>query len=193
MLTISDLIAFEEEIALEFNSGKIRHPVHLESGNEEHLIRMFHDIRHEDWVVGSWRSHLKALLKGVPPDELKSAIRSGSSISLCFPEYRVLSSAIVGGSVSIAVGIALSIKRLGGKERVHCWIGDMTAETGIAHESMKYAKGHELPIKFIIEDNGHSVLTPTKEAWGIGEDSDIVRYEYRSKWPHCGAGSRVQF
>ena len=188
-----ELIGFENDIASLFNAGGIRHPVHLESGNEDQLIEVFKDINREDWVCCSWRSHLKCLLHGVPSDVLKAAIMRGESIALCFPEYRVLSSAIVGGVVSIAVGIALSIKRRGGVNRVHCWLGDMTAATGIAHESIKYARGHDLPIRWIVEDNGYSVLTPTKEAWGTGEYSNMVRYEYRSKWPHAGAGKRIQF
>ena len=44
-------------------------------------------------------------------------------------------------------------------------MGDMTAETGIAHECIKYARNHQLPIRFIVEDNGKSVCTDTREAW----------------------------
>ena len=87
---------------------------------------------------------------------------AGRSISLCFPEYRILSSAIVGGVVSIAAGIALGIKRSGEKARVYCFMGEMTAETGIAHESVKYCRNHQLPVTWIIEDNGKSVCTNTK-------------------------------
>ncbi len=111
----------------------------------------------------SWRSHYQCLLKGVPRQELKAEIMAGHSITLCFPRYRVLSSAIVGGIIPIAVGTALGIKRRGERARVHCFMGDMTAETGIAHEAIKYSTNHQLPIRFIVEDNGKSVCTDTPQ------------------------------
>jgi pyruvate dehydrogenase E1 component alpha subunit len=195
-MTKDDLIAFEESIATDFNAGKIPYPVHLESGNEDELIRIFEDVKSEDWVFTSWRGHLKALLKGVPSEELRAAIYRGESMALRFPEQRVYGSAIVGGTIPIALGIALSINRKGGNERVHCFLGDMTAYTGIFSECLRYANNFALPIRFIIEDNGVSVCTDTRNTWG-GEygfpPHRVERYEYRSKWPHAGAGKRVQF
>src|SRR5262252_6831964 len=95
------LRAFEEEIAQEFAAGNIRAPVHLAAGNETALIEIFERVKPDDWVLCSWRSHYHALLKGVPRHEVKAAIMAGHSISLCFPQYKVLSSAIVGGIAPI--------------------------------------------------------------------------------------------
>lgn len=79
-------------------------------------------------------------------------------------------------------------------------MGEMTAETGIAHESIKYSRNHRLPIRFIIEDNGKSVCTDTREAWAQPvltyeqrDDPRVVYYKYQTKYPHAGAGTRVQF
>ena len=105
-MTKEELIAFEDEIAAFFNAGKIRAPVHLYSGNEEQIISVFQKIRFQDWVFCSWRSHYQCLLKGVPEDLVRDEILAGRSISLCFPEYRIYSSAIVGGVLPIAVGAA---------------------------------------------------------------------------------------
>ena len=77
----------------------------------------------------------------------------------------------------------------------------MTAETGIAHECIKYAINFDLPIRFIIEDNGLSVCTETRSAWGDRVSSlssmvdypNVVYYKYQSVYPHAGAGVRVQF
>ena len=116
-----------------------------------------------------------------------------------FPEYNIYSSAIVGGVLPISVGVALSIKRRGADQRVHCFVGDMTAESGIAHECFKYSKNHELPIRFIIEDNNKSVMTDTRLTWNMKktsfEDSKIkcsIIINTR-KISHAGAGHRVQF
>ena len=195
-----DLINFENDIAHAFNSGKIRAPIHLYSNNEDFLIKFFKKIKKNDWVFCSWRSHYQCLLKGVPAEILKNEILDGKSISLCFPEYKIYSSAIVGGSIPIAVGIALSIKRNKQKEKVYCFMGDMTSETGIAHECIKYSKNHKLPIHFIIEDNKKSVCTDTRKAWSTKKlsyqnrsDKYVTYYKYKLKYPHAGVGKRVQF
>jgi TPP-dependent pyruvate/acetoin dehydrogenase alpha subunit len=199
-MTREALIQFENEIAELFNAAKIRAPVHLYSGNEDQIIEIFRDVAPEDWVCCSWRSHYQCLLKGVPPEQVRSEIVAGRSISLCFPEYRVVSSAIVGGIVSIAAGIALGIKRRGDKGRVHCFMGEMTAETGIAYEAIKYSTNFQLPIRFIVEDNGKSVCTDTRETWNqprltyeANPHPLVVYYKYETKYPHAGAGVRVQF
>jgi pyruvate dehydrogenase E1 component alpha subunit len=164
------------------------------------MLQIFVNITKEDWVMCSWRSHYQCLLKGVPREKLKQRIIEGKSIALCFPEYRIVSSAIVTGILPIAVGIALGIKRRGGSHKVYCFMGEMTSETGIAHECIKYSRNHDLPIHFIIEDNGKSVCTDTREVWAQSvltyersQDPGITYYHYQSKYPHAGAGKRVQF
>lgn len=198
-LTEKDLIDFEDQVVEAFRNKKIRAPVHLYSGNEQEMLKVFEDIKVEDWVFCSWRSHYQALLKGVPRELLMEEILKGHSISLNFLEYRFVSSAIVTGTLPIAVGTALAIKKRGSKERVHCFIGDMTAETGAAHECIKYSLANQLPIRFIIEDNGHSVCTETLKTWGLDNPTyqtkgdSIYYYKYKSKYPHAGVGERIMF
>ncbi|MDZ4743725.1 MAG: thiamine pyrophosphate-dependent enzyme [Verrucomicrobiota bacterium] len=199
-LTKQELIDFETDIANEFNQSKIRAPIHLYYGNEDEIIKVFKCVNPEDWIMCSWRSHYQCLLKGVPSELVKQEIIRGHSISLCFPEYRILSSAIVGGIVPIAVGVAMSIKRKNESNHVYCFMGEMTSETGIAHESIKYSQQHDLPITFIIEDNEKSVCTNTRDVWNMTELSyesrehpKVLYYKYQTKYPHAGAGVRVQF
>ena len=193
-MTAEELIAFEADIAAEFNAGRIRAPIHLDGGSEAPLIRIFENIKRTDWVLCSWRSHYRALLHGVPPEKVKAEIMAGRSIAMCFPEHRFLSSAIVGGNLPIALGIALGIKRRGGTERVWAFCGDMSARTGAFHECAQYARGHDLPIRFIVEDNGLSVCTPTAEVWGTATGwPPTHRYVYKLPFPHSGAGKRIQF
>ena len=198
--TIRSLKDFESKVGDIFNSGKIKAPVHLSDGNEEGLIEVFKNVSSTDWVLCSWRSHYQALLKGVPAQLVKSEIISGRSISLCFPEHRMFSSAIVGGHVSISVGIAMAEKNNNSKNHVWCFLGDMTSETGVAQTSIRYAETHDLPITFVIEDNGLSVLTDTRNVWASTnlryeevKSSKVVSFKYKSKYPHAGAGVRVQF
>lgn len=65
---------------------------------------------------------------------------------------------------------------------------------------MQYASNHNLPITFVVEDNDISVLTNTREVWGKStlrfensEYTNVISYKYKSKYPHAGAGTRVQF
>ena len=200
-ITKEQLIAFEDDIASCFNNAMIKAPIHLYNGNEDEIIKIFRHINEDDWVMCSWRRHYQCLLKGVPKEQLKNDILAGKSISLCYAEYNIVSSAIVTGILPIATGIALDIKRKGGTNKVYCFMGDMTSETGMAHECIKYSQNHELPIHFIIEDNAQSVCTDTKDAWACNEltyetsTSDyITYYKYdSSKYPHAGSGKRIQF
>jgi TPP-dependent pyruvate/acetoin dehydrogenase alpha subunit len=195
-----DLIKFEDDIANLFNQSKIKAPIHLYSGNEKFLIKFFKKIRKNDWVFCSWRSHYQCLLKGVPANKVKNEIINGKSISLCFTDHKVYSSAIVGGSLPIALGLAVSLKRKKSKNKVYCFIGDMTSETGIAHECIKYATNKNLPIHFIVEDNKKSVCTDTRKTWSTKKltyenisNKFVTYYRYKLKYPHAGAGKRVQF
>lgn len=193
------LLQFEEDVAQEFASGSIKAPIHLSKGNEQELIDIFKDVKPDDWVLCGWRSHYHCLLKGVPEAKVRQRIREGHSVGLCFPEHKVLCSGIVGGIAPIATGIAWELKRkndeaFGPESHVWCFIGDMTAESGIVHEAMKYAARHALPIKWVIEDNGKSVCTDTWASWGSHPgEPDVTRYQYKLGRPHAGIGQWVRF
>jgi TPP-dependent pyruvate/acetoin dehydrogenase alpha subunit len=194
-MTAEDLIAFETMVADAFNNSMIRAPVHLSKGNEEQVIKLFEGVKPGDWICTQWRSHYHCLLKGVPQERLMEDILNGKSITLTYPDYRVISSAIVGGIIPIALGLAWSIKRQQLDDRVWVFVGDMTAMTGIFHECHRYAIGFRLPIVFVVEDNGKSVETNTRRAWGKFDfhSVPVVRYNYELGYPHAGAGRRVQF
>jgi pyruvate dehydrogenase E1 component alpha subunit len=173
--------------------------VHLYDGNEEQIINVFENISDDDWIFCTWRSHYQCLLKGVPQETLMQDILDGKSITLCYPEYRIYSSAIVTGSIPIATGVAMDIKRKNLKNHVWCFVGDMASETGTFFENYKYAVNHDLPITFVVEDNNKSVCTDTRKVWNtvdltFNENKEkIIHYSYQSCYPHAGAGKRIQF
>lgn len=203
MMTKEQIVAFEEEIAAIFATGVIRAPVHLRAGREDALIKFFkdHQINDDDYVFGFWDSHELALLKGVPREELKQAIVDGKSISLCFPKQKVLCSGIVGSLMGTATGVAWSLKNAGKKGRAFLFCGDMSAETGIFHEAVKYAVQFDLPAHFIVCDNGVSVMTNTRETWGSPDpwfkntkyESKITYFKYTNGYPHSGLGKLIKF
>lgn len=210
MLQVNELIKFEEEIADLFESGKIKAPVHLRDGNEQILFDIFNNLKvtKQDYVYSTWASHLHALLKGVPKEEVRKDILEGRSITLHYPDHNFFSSAIVGGISPIATGTAMALKKQSKENRVYCFLGDMAFRTGISHESIMYSISKDLPITFIIEDNGKSVGTPTEDCWGkvktkslfrfyknlaSQSDADIIYYKYQISYPHSGTGVFVEF
>jgi hypothetical protein len=194
-LTKEDLIDFEEEIREIYEAGKIKAPVHFCRGNEEQLIEIFKNVKKEDWIFSTHRSHYHALLKGVRRDWLKNEILNLRSIHINSREHNVFTSSIVGGILPIALGTALSVKLKKGKERVWAFVGDMCAEMGVFHESVKYAKRQNLPITFVVENNELAVNTPTQKVWGEEDfgNTQVLQYKYTRTFPHHGSGAWVTF
>lgn len=193
--TVEKLLAFEKHIADIWEAGKIKGPVHLSNGNEAELIEIFKRIKETDWVFSTWRSHYHWVLKGISADYAEELIKEGKSITMCDMDEKFYASAIVGGTLSIALGVAMGIKEKGSDEKVWCFIGDMSFESGIFYEVHKYARNFDLPLYFVVEDNGVSTYTPTESTWNIKRDipSDVIHYTYKSNYPHYGTGKWVIF
>jgi pyruvate dehydrogenase E1 component alpha subunit len=205
----ASLKKFETDIQEIYEGGSITGPVHLRDNNEADLCNIFKNVHEEDFVFSTWASHLHALLKGVPPEEVKKKILDGKSITLHFPRYHFYSSAIVGGICPIAVGAAWGCKSSQNSgRRVYCFVGDMSFLTGIASESIRYSLHHDLPITWVVEDNGVSVGTDTEKVWNsetyrwfevyreMGKSCHnfaITYYKFKTSYPHSGTGVFVEF
>ena len=194
-MKIRDLENFEIKVKKIYEDGNIKAPIHLSGNNESQLIKIFKKIKKNDWVFSSWRNHYHALLHGINEKWLLKQIVSGKSMGIISKKRKFYSSSIVGGILPIALGVAMSLKIKKSKNKVFVFIGDMTFETGIFHETYKYASNMKLPIKFIVEDNGISTNTPTKIAWGklSKVPKNIIYYKYKRKYPHHGTGSWILF
>lgn len=189
------LIEFEKRIKKIYENGKIKAPIHLSGNNEDKLISIFKKIKTKDWVFSTWRNHYHALLKGIPQKWLEKEIINGRSMGINSLKHRFYSSAIVGGIIPIAMGVAKSIKLKKQNSKVWVFIGDMTFETGVFHECYKYSKNFNLPIKFVVEDNNMSTNTPTDKTWRkkSKKPKDIIYYTYKRKYPHHGTGNWILF
>jgi TPP-dependent pyruvate/acetoin dehydrogenase alpha subunit len=194
-LTPQDLIDFETKVKETYEAGKIKGPIHLAKNNEEQLIEIFQYIGEDDWVFVPWRNHYHALLHGVDPDKLFNSILEGRSMGTNNTKPNFYASSIVGGIIPLALGVALGIKQKGGNNRVWCFVGDMTMETGVFHEAYKYSKNFDLPIQWVVEDNDMSVHTPTDMAWGKKQEvpDGVIYYKYEMEYPHHGTGKWVNF
>lgn len=188
-MTPNDLRQAEAEVAQLWNDGEISAMCHLGGGNEQWLCDFFHaNIKLADWVFASHRSHFHYLLHGGV--NLAEKVKNGKSMFLYGPRF--ICSAIVAGTASIAAGLAASIMRRGGSERVWCFVGDGASEEGNFYEAVRWADGVGLPVTFVIEDNDSSCGV-TKAKRGIRPfpwPACVIVHPYTLTWPHTGTGVR---
>ena len=109
-MLIKKLIDFELKIKKVYENGTIKAPIHLSGNNEKHLIEIFKKIKRTDWVFSTWRNHYHALLHGVDETWLYKEIISGRSMGIISKKNKFYSSAIVGGILPIALGVAMANK-----------------------------------------------------------------------------------
>jgi pyruvate dehydrogenase E1 component alpha subunit len=193
-VTPADLIAFEREVAERWDAGRIRAPCHLSGGNEAQLIEIFQRIDQQDWVLSTYRWHYHALLHGIPRETVMQWILDGRGMNVASAEHRFMTSAIVGGLLPVAVGIAAGLRRSGSERSVWCFVGDMTATLGAFHDASQYASRNCLPVTFYVEDNGMSCNSPTSECWGSGPSMANTKwYYYTRTYPHVSTGKFVNF
>jgi pyruvate dehydrogenase E1 component alpha subunit len=187
--TKQDLINFENSIIDLYKDCKLPFLFHLSGGNEEQLIEIFKDIKDGDYVISNHRNHYHALLAGIPAEELRQRILDGRSMFIYDRKRNFFTSAIIGGTPAIAAGIALALKRKGSSQKVWCFVGDGTEDSGHLFEAARYVSGFDLPCKFIVEDNNRSVCTPKSERWGQSVlppmPPCVERYRYDITYPHA--------
>jgi len=191
--TAASLIAFEQRIKERFAAGELPFLVHLSGGNEQQLLDLFAEIRPQDWVFSSHRSHYHALLKGIPAAEVEEAICRGDSMFIFDRERRFYTSSILAGTCAIAAGVALAIKESGEDAFVWCFLGDGAEDNGHTYEAIRFAEGRRLPLMFVVEDNNRQVDTDHATRWGTSArfpwpSAHVMRYTYAPTFPHGGAG-----
>ena len=160
----------EEAIADAYPAGKMRTPVHLSIGQEAVAAAAGMVLSKHDYAVSTHRSHAHYLAKG---GSLKAMIAEiygkvtgccrgrGGSMHLIDQSVGFMgSTAIVGNTIPIGVGLGLAIQ-LEKSNRVSCiFIGDGAVEEGVFYESLNFAAVRKLPVLFICENNYYSVYTP---------------------------------
>ena len=162
--TVEDVLA--ESVA----KGEIGCPVHLYSGEEAVAVGVCDSLRTDDWIYSSHRSHGHYLAKGGDLYGLMAEVYCrqegcskgrGGSMHLSAPGVGFPgSSAIVSGSISLAVGAALAFS-LKKEERIAVtFFGDGAMSEGVIYESMNLAALYSLPVLFVCENNLYSTHMP---------------------------------
>jgi len=157
----------EEKVIELYPSDKIQSPVHLSIGQEAVAVGVCESLRREDLVFITYRGHAFYIAKGgnlpLLMAELYGRVNGVSkgkagSMHLASPDVGVMgASAVVGSTISVAVGAALAA-RLRKKDQlsVVCY-GDGATEQGTYHESLNLASLYGLPCLFLCENNGLAV------------------------------------
>lgn len=163
----------EESLVEYIDSGEVRCPVHLCSGQEAVAVGVTAALDAKDTVFGSHRSHGHYLAKTGDLEGLVSEIfcresgcsgGRGGSMHLCNPEKGFLGSApIVSGTIALAVGSALASKVRNDGTVAVSFFGDGAAGEGVLYESLNFAALKKLPVLFICENNLYSTHMPITE------------------------------
>jgi len=168
----------EEEIRLRYPEGKMRCPVHLSIGQEGPAVGIALGIYPEDRVLSNHRCHAHYLALGGSIAGLIGELYGkssgcaggwGGSMHLTHEEGGLLgTSAIVGSSISVALGVAMALKASKSDAAAIVIFGDAARETGQFYESLNMAALHNLPILFVCEDNGYATSAPLDQRQPIG-------------------------
>jgi TPP-dependent pyruvate/acetoin dehydrogenase alpha subunit len=160
----------EEGIAERYPQGKMRCPTHLSIGQEAAAMAVGAALEKSDTAISSHRAHAHYLAKGGDLNAMLAEIygkvtgccrgRGGSMHLTDTSVGFVGSTAIVGNSIPIGVGLALSLqlKRLNNVSAI--FFGDGCIEEGSFYESANFAVVRKLPALFICENNFYSVYSP---------------------------------
>ncbi len=162
----------EEEIAERYSNQKMRCPVHLSIGQEGVPAGFALAVRKTDYAVSTHRGHAHYLAKGGDVKAMIAEIYGkatgcskgkGGSMHLIDLSVRFMgSTAIVGNSIPIGVGLGLSVQ-LKNDDDVSCiFLGDGAVEEGVFFESLNFAAVKNLPVLFICENNLYSVYSSLK-------------------------------
>lgn len=160
---------FEERCVELYSSEKIRGFMHLYIGEEAVAAGVCQALTPDDVVVSTYREHGHALARGVPATAIMAEMYGkvdgcsrgrGGSMHL-FDTSRGFygGSAIVGGGLPLAVGLALADAFLGRDRVTVCFFGDGAMAEGTFHECVNLAALWRLPVLFACENNLYAMGT----------------------------------
>lgn len=153
---------FEEQCIRLSKEGQFPGHYHVYIGQEATAVAACAALGPEDFLFSTWRNHGHLLARGASPDRMMAEIlgrsegyaggRSGT-LHLSVRELGIpATSALVGGSLPLAVGAALACKRRGSGVTA-VFFGDAALEEGASYEAMILAAVWKLPILFVCENN----------------------------------------
>lgn len=160
----------EEKIALLYPEQEIRCPTHLSIGQEAAASGVCAALGQSDYVFSTHRCHSHYLAKGGDVKQMFAELYGkatgcakgkGGSMHLVDTDQGMMgASAIVGGTIPIAVGAALAAQFEKNNRVSVAFFGDAATEQGVFSESLNFAALKKLPVLFICENNFYATNTP---------------------------------
>jgi len=165
---------FEERSARAYTEALIGGYCHLNLGEEAAVVGLMSALRETDYLFTNYREHGYALMRGIDPNRAMAELYGrvdgvskgwGGSMHMFDMTHRLLGGyGIVGGQLPLATGAALAIQYRGLDEVVMCTMGDGTANIGAFHESLNIAALWNLPVVFVVINNGLGMGTTVAKA-----------------------------
>lgn len=161
---------FDERASKMVKRGEIPGTVHTSIGQEAQVVGACMALGEGDYMTGNHRSHGHPIGKGAALGPLMAEL-TGKATGVCggkggsmhLADFKVGSlgeSGIVGSSIPIATGAALSAKVLGTGRVSLAFFGDGAANQGCLYEAMNLSSVWHLPIVFLCENNQYALSTP---------------------------------
>ncbi len=165
--------AFEDNANQLYLSARMPGLTHMYSGQEAVAVGICEALEDTDYITSTHRGHGHCVAKGAAFRPMFCELLGkeegycrgkGGSMHIADQDHGNLgANAIVGGSMGIATGAALSAKRLGRKDVTVCFFGDGATAQGLWYEVMNMAALWKLPVIYACENNGYSEYTRTDE------------------------------
>ena len=170
-VTMLKVRKFEEKVAeLLHPDPEIICPVHLYTGEEAIAAGVCANLQKDDYVFSTHRSHGHYIAKGGDIKALMAELYGratgcskgrGGSMHLTSPDVGLPgSSAIVAGTVPLAVGAALAFSIQEIDAVSVAFFGDGATNEGVWYESLNFASLKKLPVVFVCENNLYSTHMP---------------------------------
>lgn len=169
---------FEETCQQLYNEKRITGVyLHLYSGHEAIGVGAVANMEiGKDHIITAYRDHGIALAVGMDPKAVMAEMMGrrdgssggkGGSMHLASAKHNFWGGyAIVGGHLPLASGIALAEQYNGTGGVVISFIGDGATNNGYFHESLNIAGVWDLPVVWVIENNGYGMGTEIEKAAG---------------------------
>ena len=160
---------FEERSLRAYQQGHIGGFLHLYIGQEAVAVGAVSVMSSDDHVITAYRDHGHALAVGMDMDECMAELfgkktgcskGKGGSMHFFAPDKNFWGGhGIVGGQTPLGLGIAYALKYNEKKGACLCFMGDGATNQGPFYESLNLASLWNLPVVFVIENNGYSMGT----------------------------------
>ena len=185
---------FEERSLRAYNQGKIGGFLHLYIGQEAVATGVVSLMEANDHIITAYRDHGHALAVGMSMNECMAELYGkhtgcskgkGGSMHFFAPEKRYWGGhGIVAGQTPLGAGLAFALKYKGLKGCAVCFLGDGAVNQGAFMETLNLASLWEIPVVFIIENNGYSMGTSLKRS-SAGENLAHRADGFDMEWEVC--------